>query len=729
MTLNEAEVLIQSLEKFYEKSEVNIFFDHKLLQATQADVQEYKVHDFIRFCFTLAGGNGCKFLKYEYKQEDLENFIQLNPFPSFAFDKAEKSIYYFEKNEKGKLRIFKIDGHGKNLLNQGDFDINDLYKEKGHIILVNSFAAEDVFKPSEYDLERSNPKLKAISRFLRTLRHDRKDIFYLYTYAIFNGLLNLTLPLGIQAIIFLIMGARVSSSLVLLIILVIMGTLLGGALQILQLHITESLQQKIFVRSAFEFSYKVPRIKTESVKNQYVPELMNRFFDTLTLQKGIPKILIEVTSAVLQILFGLLLLSFYHPVFVFFGIFLIFLLFVIFRITGPRGLETNNIQSKYKYQTVFWLEEIARTLGTFKLAGSTNLPLQKTDKIVSNYLTYRKKHFKVLVSQYWYIIAFKTLVTAGLLILGTTLVMNEQINIGQFVAGEIIIILVLVSVEKLILSMEAIYDVLTAVEKISNVTELPLERNTGMDFAKIVDDNGIRIQVQNLHYHSSDNHKHILNDLNFSLEPGERLYVMGQSGSGKTTLIQLLSGLLENYNGQININQMPLHNLNLSSLRDFVAANFKQELLFHGTIEENITMGRDDITLQYILEICKEIKLIDAIQSLPKGFDTLLNPDDKSLSQTTIDKIILARCLAENPRLLLLEDFTTINFGGESEFIVKFLTNKTPHRTLVATGNDASIARRCDKLMILDLGQQVYFGTFEDALIRPELSKYLNNNA
>ena len=120
--------------------------------------------------------------------------------------------------------------------------------------------------------------LTAWQRLMGLLSLDKKDIFQIFYYAIFAGLVNLSLPLGIQAIINLIQGARVSTSWIVLVILVTMGVAFVGALQLMQIRIIENLQQKIFTRSSFEFAYRFPKIKMSELKNFYPPELANRFF-------------------------------------------------------------------------------------------------------------------------------------------------------------------------------------------------------------------------------------------------------------------------------------------------------------------------------------------------------------------------------------------------------------------------------------------------------------------
>ncbi len=179
--------------------------------------------------------------------------------------------------------------------------------------------------------------LTAWQRFLGLLQMDRKDILHVFYYAIFAGLVSLTLPLGIQAIINLIQGAQISTSWIVLVIIVTLGVAFVGILQLTQMRIIENIQQKIFTRSSFEFAYRFPKIRMSELRNQYPPELANRFFDTLTIQKGLSKILIDFPTALLQIIFGLMLLSFYHPFFIIYGLLLLLLIYVVFKYTAYKG--------------------------------------------------------------------------------------------------------------------------------------------------------------------------------------------------------------------------------------------------------------------------------------------------------------------------------------------------------------------------------------------------------
>jgi ABC-type bacteriocin/lantibiotic exporter with double-glycine peptidase domain len=525
-------------------------------------------------------------------------------------------------------------------------------------------------------------------KFIAMLSEDRRDIMYLYAYALFYAIVNLSLPLGVQAIIGLIQAGMVSTSWIILSAVVTAGVLVGGVLQILQLSISEILQQRIFTRAAFEFTYRIPRFQNASIRGQYPPELINRFFDTLNVQKGLSKILMDFSASSLQILIGLILLSTYHPFFITFGVALIIVLVAILYYTGPRGLDSSMQESTYKYKIAHWLKEIARTMDTFKRAGHTELPLERTDELVNRYLEHRKRHWKVLIFQYANIVGFKAFVTLGLLIIGGLLVIQNEINVGQFVASEIVIILIINSAEKLILTMEPIYDVLTAVEKMSTVTNIPLEEDQGaMLFDTIDTGMGASLELKDLTYTSEDGSRAILNNLNLNIPSGARVVITGPNGSGKSTLLRLLAVQYEPTHGTVSFNGYPSGNLNTADLRYHVGDCFLSEDLFEGTLVENITLGRPEIELSDVEWAVQGLGLQSFIKSLPKGYETMVGPTARPLSSSLVERILLARAIVVRPRLLLLDDIFHLFDPKERKSIIEFIWDPNQPWTLVAASN------------------------------------------
>ncbi|MCB9223869.1 MAG: ATP-binding cassette domain-containing protein [Crocinitomicaceae bacterium] len=552
-----------------------------------------------------------------------------------------------------------------------------------------------------------------IKRFWMLLKPDKLEIRNVYLYALFNGLVYLTLPIGIQAIINLIQGGQVSTSWIVLVIFVILGIVFNGILTISQMRIVENLQQKIFTRAAFEFAYRIPRIKLEALYKHYAPELMNRFFDIVSVQKGLSKILIEFSTASIQIMFGLILLSFYHPFFIIFSLILLALIYAIFKLTARRGLTTSLKESKSKYRVVHWLEEMARNNVTFKLAGETDLPLEKTDDETEGYIEYREKHFKVLMLQFSLMVGFKVVVAAGLLIIGSILVMEQQMNIGQFVASEIIILMIISAVEKLITSLETIYDVLTSLEKIAQVTDLEIEEETGLNISDHCNDKGLQVEMNNVSFSYPGSDKKVLDSLSLKLESGKNILLTGENNSGKSTLLHLIAGVYAPKSGFISYNDYPQGNLNPQNLRSIIGDCLMEEQLFEGTIFENIAIGRKNATFENVRWAVENLGLSEFIKSLPKGFDTVIDPEGRKFSKGVIDKLLLARSIADKPKLLLIKDaFQSIRNDEKKQFI-DFLLRKDQPWTLVAVSSNEYLAQNVDEILLLENGKIAESGSYD----------------
>lgn len=314
-------------------------------------------------------------------------------------------------------------------------------------------------------------------RLTRMLDTERESIRYIIFYAVVAGAVSLSLPLGTQAVFNLVSTGAVFSSTYLMIAVVVGGVLLGGILLIGQLTLVEAIEQRIFAKAAIEFAYRLPRIRPEALAGQRPAELVNRFFDVLTVQKGLTKLLIDLTFAALQVLFGVIVLAFYHPVFIGLGLFTIVALVFAYAINYRRALQTSIEESAYKYEVADWLEQLADRLPAVRPdAAAQAQALARADELTAAYLHARNDHFRVLRSYFTSAVAVRTLLTGGLLLAGTLFVVSRQMTLGQFVAAEVIIVQISGSIEKLMTGISTVFDVLTGVEKLAAVTDLPLDQ-------------------------------------------------------------------------------------------------------------------------------------------------------------------------------------------------------------------------------------------------------------
>lgn len=374
----------------------------------------------------------------------------------------------------------------------------------------------------------------------------------------------------------------------------------------------------------------------------------------------------------------------------------------IFLITGKRGLQTSIVESKYKYKVAHWLEEIARTANSFKLAGYTNYPIKRMDELVTGYLKSRDEHFKILKTQFWMLIILKATIALGLLAIGGILVMEQLMNIGQFIAAEIIILLIINSTEKIIVSLESVYDILTSIEKVGQVTDLELEEDEGENL--VPKENGISIRLNKLNFSYPNTSETVLRDINLDINAGQNVVISGVNGSGKSTLLNVISGIYKISDGFLYYNDVNIQNLNLEYLRGLIGDSLFQQLLFEGSIYDNITMGRDKATKENVDWAVNLVGLNEFIEKLPKGINTEISTEGNNLPSSIAQKILIARSIADKPKLLLIEDKYRFLDYEDSIEIIQRLFDRSNNWTVILISNDKRIIDKSDMVIELKEG-------------------------
>ena len=544
---------------------------------------------------------------------------------------------------------------------------------------------------------------RSLARLNQVLQPQRKDITAVYMFAILAGAVQLSLPLGIQSIISFVMAGSISTSIVVLIGMVVFGVFINGLLQVRQLQIIEKVTQKLFVRYSIEYSDRIPKLNIEKLDKQYLPEMVNRYFDSISLQKGLDKLLIDIPASIIQVLLGLLLLAFYHPVFIAFGLILILIVVTIIRYTTPKGLDAAMSASNYKYGVAAWLQEVARTIKSFKYTKGTSLHIKKTDELVSSYLGSRTSYFKILLTQFWSLISFKIIITAAMLIIGSYLLVNQQINVGQFIAADIVIIAIIASIEKLITNLSAVYDAVVSVEKLSTITEAEIEKSGGLNLA--TKNEGVSLEFNQVSFAYSDEPP-VLENLQLKLSPGEVAQISGSSGSGKSTMLRLLTGAFTNFKGNILIDEVPVSNYTIESLRSNTGILLGSQDIFQGSLWQNITMGNDAITLDEVTKLAKLTGLDKYVQSCKNGYDSIMQPVGNKLSNTVRKNILLMRALLGRHRLLLLEEpFDHLAEPYKSN-VLEFIKNDKTSTIMIASQDDM-LKNYCSQVIELDINGRI----------------------
>jgi putative ABC transport system ATP-binding protein len=484
-------------------------------------------------------------------------------------------------------------------------------------------------------------------RLFQLLRTESQEIGVVASYAVVIGLLQLGVPVAVQALVNNVVFGQFLQPIVVLTLLLFGVLAFKGVVRAYQLRVVELMQQRIFVRVAAELAHRLPRLRTDRLEGTHAPELVNRFFDVLTVQKSAAVLLLDGFALVLQTMIGLLLITFYHPLLLVFALLLGGIVaFIVFGL-GRGGTETAIEESKAKYAVAAWLEEMARHPRAFKSGGAEPFAVGRVDALSRRYLLARRKHFRVLFRQSVGTYALHAVSSALLLGLGGWLVMTGQMTLGALVAAEIVIGSVLYGITKLGKQLEATYDLLAAVDKLGHLVDMPMERHRGQ-LPSGTGPAGLRLTGLCL---ASDDGRTFAGPISLTLAPGERAALMGK---GKTVLLETLFGLRSAPSGHVALDGVDLRDLELAGLRHHVALVGEVEV-FEGTVEENIRLGRSQVGHRDVVEAVARVGLTEVLAALPEGLETRLATGGAPLSEGQQQRLMLARALAGRPRLLLLD--------------------------------------------------------------------------
>ncbi|MCG8571343.1 MAG: ABC transporter ATP-binding protein/permease [Spirochaetes bacterium] len=207
----------------------------------------------------------------------------------------------------------------------------------------------------------------------------------------------------------------------------------------------------------------------------------------------------------------------------------------------------------------------------------------------------------------------------------------------------------------------------------------------------------------------------VLRNLSFTVEPGERIAIVGYTGAGKTTIINLITRLWDIQSGNISIDGLPIKSIPLSQLRTLVQPVIQDVFLFSGTVRENIALGRD-FSQEEIEEAAKVVYAHDFILGMEKGYDTLLNEGATNISAGERQLLSFARVIAHNPGIILLDE-ATANIDTETEsWIQKALDRLLEGRTSIVIAHRLSTIRNADRILVLKQGEMVETGNHEQLL-------------
>lgn len=530
------------------------------------------------------------------------------------------------------------------------------------------------------------------------LNAERTLLWIAVVYSIAIGLLSLVVPVAVQSLVNTVAFGNLLQPLFVLTLVVLAGLGFSGVLQGLRTYVVELLQRRIFVRISSDVVGKLLRARVEAFDGHHGPELVNRFLEVVTVQKSGAILLIDGLSIFMQSSIGMILLAVYHPWLLAFDVLLFLAILVVLFPMGRGAIQTSILESKAKYELVAWLEEIARWPASFKPANGSAFATERADALVKKYLGYRVKHFRILIRQVLGSLGLHAIASAVLLGAGGWLVIQRQLTLGQLVAAELVVTLVVSGFSKFGKQLETFYDLCSAADKLSYLTELPVEESGRERLPERTE--GARVVFRDVRF--AYQHKApVLVNGSCEIAAGARVAL---TGHGKTTLLDLLYGLRTPAGGEIEIDALDIRDIRLESLRAQIGLVRRAEI-FHGTIADNLRVGNPTAGSVEMRAALDQAGLLDDVRNLPDGLDTVLVTGGLPLSHSQALRLMIAREVLKRPRLLLLDECMDEieDVKLRSRIMAELFDERNTWTVLVATKNP-EIRAACNQQFHLEEG-------------------------
>ena len=495
-------------------------------------------------------------------------------------------------------------------------------------------------------------EIQVALRAFKLLHGEGRDIAVIFLYALAVGLCTLAIPVGVQAIVNSVAFGVILQPLIVVTSLVGGVLLFAGTMWVLQLTVVELLQRRLIVRLSLSLAARIPHVEYEQFQNKYGPEYVLRFLEAFSAQKTVSALLVDGIALFFQVTVGLILVSFYHPFFLGFAILLTLAGVIVMLPLGVGAISAANRTSDAKYDIVTWLQDLARVPLVYKSNRGDAFAMEHADDLVQNYLHWRSRYFRVLLRQVIGGVGLQVVASTLLLGLGGWLVIKQQLTLGQLVAAELVVGVVLTGISKFGRYVDKFYELCASVAKLDGIFDVPIEKQTGSFFTPST--SAAHVRIANVSIRHEMESSPILSNVSLTIEPGEKAAIWGANGSGKSYLANCIYRISSPISGRVEIDGHDVREVHPLELRSEIALVRRIDL-FHGTIEENLTLHKDGISPRRLRDALSLVGVLEDVYSLPNGVQTELKGHAHPLSRGQAARLVIARAILMEPRLMILD--------------------------------------------------------------------------
>ena len=301
-------------------------------------------------------------------------------------------------------------------------------------------------------------------------------------------------------------------------------------------------------------------------------------------------------------------------------------------------------------------------------------------------------------------------------IIADTMTTGELMSLFAY-AGNILMSLMMMSMVLVMVTMAK-----SSAERIIEVLDEESTLKNGENPIYEVKDGSIEFDNVAFSY-SNDKEKLSLKNINFKIKSGETIGIIGGTGSSKTSLVQLIPRLYDVTSGSVKVSGIDVRNYDIETLRNAVSMVLQKNVLFSGTIKENLRWGNKDATDEEIIKACEAAQATEFIENLPDKYDTYIEQGGTNVSGGQKQRLTIARALLKNPKILILDDSTSAVDTKTDSLIRKAFKESIPNVTKIIIAQRISSVEEADKIIVLNDGMIDGIGTHEELLKNNEIYK------
>jgi putative ABC transport system ATP-binding protein len=528
-----------------------------------------------------------------------------------------------------------------------------------------------------------------LKRFQVLLNLDRHDIWTIFLFALVAGILALASPLAIESLVNVVSWGTYLQPLIVLGLMLLTCLGIAGVLEVLQAVVVETIQRRQLVRIVSDLAHRFPRANQAALVGQFPRELANRVFDIMTIQKATAVLLLDGVSILLTTALGMILLAFYHPFLLGFDIVLLISMIAITRVLGRGGVQTAISESITKYRLVHWLQDVLASPSAFKINGGESLSIRRADTLTADYINARKSQFRVVLRQVAFAISLQVVASTAVLALGGWLVIDGQLTLGQLVASELVVTVVVGAFAKAGKSLEKFYDLMAGIDKVGHLLDIPVDPIVELGR---LPEGPATVRWPDLSFENVAFESRVPAA---TIEAGSRVAVVGNDVEGKSLLAKSLAGLVDPTHGVPEIAGLDAGRVASAGKGTLVAYAGEADII-NATLRENVDLGRRSVRHDRVREVLAQVGLADTVLKLPNGIDTKLESGGFPLGRFQSVQIILARAMAALPRLLIIDGLLDQLNAEDRSMIWQTLAAPDAPWTLVVVTNRSDIAELCD---------------------------------